>query len=48
MVYWSVKTANFDHQAFCDHLKSNNIKIKPYDEDTKDYRFVTHNGIREK
>lgn len=48
MVYWRINLPNFDHKAFFEYLKERNIRIKPYDEDSNTYRFVTHLHIREK
>lgn len=46
MVYWTVSTPNFNHQQFHEYLSSQHIRSKAFDEDTNDYRFVTHSGIR--
>lgn len=48
MVYCHISLPNFDHNAFFEYLKEHNIRIKPYDEDSNNYRFVTHFHIREK
>lgn len=45
-VYWSVSLAGFDHGAFSEWLKSQGIRIKPYDEDAHLYRFTTHSHVR--
>ena len=48
MVHWSVKKDNFDHGEFKKYLLEKcQIKIKAFDEDTHDYRFVVYRGIRE-
>ena len=49
MVHWSVKDKNFDHSDFKNYLlKDWKIKIKAFDQDTNDYRFVVYAGIRDK
>lgn len=48
MIYWHINLPNFDHKAFFEYLKGHNIRIKPFDEDSNSYRFVTHLHIREK
>ena len=48
MVYWRINLPNFDHKAFFEYLKEHSIRIKPYDEDSNTYRFVTHFHVREK
>jgi threonine aldolase len=45
-VYWSVEAVGFDHAGFQEWLRSQGIRIKPYDEDAHLYRFATHLHIR--
>ena len=48
MVFWSPKSSSIDHKIFLNYLLEKKIKIKPFDEDYQNYRFVTHYNIREK
>ena len=47
MVHWRVEDNSFDHVSFRNFMIEEKIKIKPFDEDTQDYRLVVYSGIRE-
>lgn len=47
MVHFSFKNPQTNHELFHKFMGDHNIKIKPVNKDTGNYRLVVHRSIRE-